>query len=70
MLTYLISFKKGEIWHQLIELIILQRLIELQSESQEFSACKEQTRFLSLIPMFLRSNVARETESELNPGAG
>jgi hypothetical protein len=67
-------YKKGEIWHQLmgLELICLQRIfIVLQLESKEFAACKKQTRFpVSLIPMFPRSNIARETESELNPGAG
>jgi hypothetical protein len=37
-------------------------IIELQLELQEFSACKEQiTRFLSLISMFLCSNIAWET---------
>jgi hypothetical protein len=67
-------YKKGEIWHQLsgLELICLQRIfIELQLELKEYSACRKKTRFpVSLIPMFPRSNIARETESELSPGDG
>jgi hypothetical protein len=40
---------------------MLATIIELQLELQEFSACKDQTRFLSLICMFLCSKIARET---------
>jgi hypothetical protein len=65
-------YKKGEIWHQLmdLELICLQRILtELQLESKEFSACKKHTRIsVSVTPMFPRSNIARETESELSSG--
>jgi hypothetical protein len=41
-------------------------IIELQLKLQEFSACKEQTKFLSLISVFLCSNIARETCESIN----
>jgi hypothetical protein len=41
-------------------------IIELQLELQEFSACKDRTRFLSLISMFLCSKIARETSESIN----
>lgn len=67
-------YNKGEIRHQLmgLELIFLQRILtELQLESKEFSPWKKQTRIsVSLIPIFPRSNIGRETESELSPGDG